>query len=254
MKRTMVFVAAVIVAMAAASFFPFASEAAAKKVEKLSIECPKLDKADAQSIINKVIPNGTVVDVREAPIKGLWEIEVQKDGQHGAVLLDCSRKYLIGQVVSLESIGKPRKVDVSKIPLDSAIVLGSREAAKKVIVITDPDCPFCRQLHPIMKQIIEKHGDIAFYLIFNPLPMHKDSPKKVQAILCSKSLAMLDDAFAGKAVPEPPASCPADVVEKGKEIARSMEFNSTPTLVRDDGTVLAGYLPEEKLLEWIDKK
>ncbi len=243
---------AIVVSMLLSAVFPFASEAAAKKVEKISIECPKLEKADAQAIVSKVIPNGTVTGVKEAPIKGLWEIEVQKDGQRGAVLLDCSRKFLIGQVVPLEAIGKPKKVDASKIPLDSALVLGSKDAAKKVIVFTDPDCPYCRNLHPIMKQIVAKHKDIAFYLILNPLPMHKDAYKKAQAILCTKSLDMLDDAFSGKTIPEP--TCPADQVEKDIALARSLEFNGTPMLVRDDGTVLSGYLPEDKLIEWIEKK
>jgi thiol:disulfide interchange protein DsbC len=65
---------------------------------------------------------------------------------------------------------------------------------------------------------------------------------------------MLDDAFFGKAVPEPPAACTADAIEKNKALAKTLDFSGTPTLVRDDGTVLFGYLPEDKLLEWIDKK
>ena len=50
------------------------------------------------------------------------------------------------------------------------------------------------------------------------------------------------------------ASCTADAVERSKALANSLGFNGTPTLVRDDGTVLSGFLPEEKLIEWIDKK
>lgn len=225
-----------------------------KKGDKPCIECHKLDKKDAEAIVKKVVPTGVVTDVKLSPIKGVWQIDVDAgEGKRGSLYLDFSKKYLVaGQVVPVEAIGKPRKVDVSKIPLDSTIVLGSRDAAKKVIVFTDPDCPYCRTLHPIMKQIVAKHKDIAFYLILNPLPMHKDAFKKAQAILCTKSLEMLDDAFAGKTVPEP--ACPADQVEKDIALARSFEFNGTPTLVRDDGIVLSGYLPEDKLLEWIDKK
>ena len=37
-------------------------------------------------------------------------------------------------------------------------------------------------------------------------------------------------------------------------LAASLGFSGTPTLVRDDGTVLFGYLPDDKLVEWIDKK
>lgn len=228
-----------------------------KKGDKPCIECHKLDKKEAEVLVKKVVPTGVVTDVREAPIKGVWQIDVEAgEGKHGSLYLDFSKKFLIaGQIVPVEAIGKqapPRKVDVSKIPLEHAILLGSRNASKKVIVFSDPDCPYCRELHKVIKQILPKRKDIAFEIILNPLPMHKDAFKKAQAIQCSKSAEMLDEAFAGKSVPEP--TCPADQIEKNKELAKSLDFNGTPTLVRDDGTVLSGYLPEEKLIEWIDKK
>jgi len=65
---------------------------------------------------------------------------------------------------------------------------------------------------------------------------------------------MLNDAFSGKPVPEPPANCTTEAMDRNIALARSLNFNGTPTLVRDDGTVLSGFLPEDKLLEWIDKK
>jgi thiol:disulfide interchange protein DsbC len=230
-----------------------------KKGDKDCIECHKLDKKDADVIVKKIVPTGTITDIKQSPIKGVWQIDVDAgEGKRGALYLDFSKKNLIaGQIVPVENLGKQppaRKVDVSKIPLGNAIVVGPKNAEKKVIVFTDPDCPYCRQLHTIIKQVVDKRHDIAFELILNPLPMHKDAYKKAQAIQCSKSLEMLDDGFSGKTVPEPPASCTPDVIEKNKALAQLMEFNGTPTLVRDDGTVLSGFLPEEKLLEWIDKK
>ena len=230
-----------------------------KKGDKDCMECHKLDKKDAEAIVKKVVPTGTVTEIKSSPIKGVWQIDVDAgEGKRGALYLDFSKKFLVaGQIVPVENLGKqqpPKKVDASKIPLGDAIVVGHKDAAKKVIVFTDPDCPYCRELHKIIKQVIEKRHDIAFELILNPLPMHKEAYKKAQAIQCSKSLEMLDDGFSGKAVPEPPAGCTADVIEKNKALAKTFEFTGTPTMVRDDGTVLFGYLPEEKLLEWIDKK
>jgi thiol:disulfide interchange protein DsbC len=230
-----------------------------KKGDKDCIECHKLDKKEAEAIVKKVVPTGTVTDIKQSPIKGVWQIDVDAgEGKRGALYLDFAKKNVIaGQVVPVESLGKqapPKKVDASKIPLDNAIVVGSKDAAKKVIVFTDPDCPYCRELHKIIKLVTDKRRDIAFEVILNPLPMHKDAYKKSQAIQCSKSLVMLDDGFSGKTVPEPPAGCTADVIEQNKALAKTFEFSGTPTLVRDDGTVLFGYLPEDKLLEWIDKK
>jgi thiol:disulfide interchange protein DsbC len=120
------------------------------------------------------------------------------------------------------------------------------------VVFTDPDCPFCKKLHEEIKQVLAKRSDVAFYVIPYPLPMHKDAYKKVQSILCGKSLALLDDAFSGKALPEP--VCPNEQVEKNIALAKELGFNGTPTLVRDDGIVLSGYRPAEQLSEWIDGK
>jgi len=226
-----------------------------KKGGKDCIDCHKLSVKDAEKIVEKAVPGGKVVGVKASPIKGVWEIDVQRGEQRGAVLLDYSKKYLVGQIIPVDQLGKQppaRKVDFSKISIADAIIVGSVDAKKKVIVFTDPDCPYCRDLHPVMKRIAEKRNDIAFFVILNPLPMHKDAYKKAQAILCAKSLTMLDDAFSGKPVPEP--SCSADAVERTTALAKSLDFNGTPMLVREDGTVLSGSLPEEKLLEWIDKK
>jgi thiol:disulfide interchange protein DsbC len=232
---------------------------APKKGDKDCIECHKLDKKEAEVFVKKVVPTGVVTDIKISPIKGVWQIEVDAgEGKRGSLYLDFSKKYLVaGQIVPVETLGKQppaRKVDASKIPLGDALVVGAKDAAKKIIVFTDPDCPYCRELHTVMKRIVAKRNDIAFALIMNPLPMHKDAYKKSQAVLCSKSPEMLDDAFSGKAVPEPPASCTADAVERGKALAKSLDFQGTPALVREDGTVLSGFLPEEKMLEWIDKK
>jgi len=226
---------------------PFSAQAFKLKEGQDCLNCHKLKKTEAQEIIERIVPNGKVIDIKASPmIKGAWQIDVQRDAQHGAVLLDFSKKFLIG----LTPV--PKRVNFSKIPLTDAIVLGPAAAKKKVIVFTDPDCPYCRELHQVMKQIVAKSNDISFSLILNPLPMHKDAYKKAQAILCEKSTTLLDDAFAGKAVPEP--ACSNERLEKNIALAKEFGFSGTPTLVREDGTVLSGYLQAEKLLEWIGAK
>jgi thiol:disulfide interchange protein DsbC len=240
---------------------PFGAHAfPTKKGDKACTECHKLDRAEAEAILKKLSsPGAKVASITVAPLKSMWQIEVDAgEGKHGSFYIDFSKKFVIvGQMAPVEDLGKPappRKVDVSKIPLDDALTLGLATAKKKVLVFTDPDCPYCRELHKSMKQVVAKHSDVAFLLFMNPLPMHKDSPKKAQAILCSRSIEMLDDAFSGKTVPEPAAPCTAAALDRSIALARTFEFDGTPTLIRDDGVVLFGSLPEDKLLEWIDKK
>ncbi len=221
-------------------------------------KCHKLEKKDAEEVLKKFVPNGTVADVKVSPVKGFWQIDFLAGQQRGVVFLDFSKKY-VAQMATVEYLEqqlkaqqKPQKMDFSKIPLSDAVVLGPADAKKKVVVFTDPDCPYCRRLHEEMKKVLSQRKDVAFYLIMFPLEMHKDAYKKAQAILCEKSQQLLDDAFSGKAMPEP--KCSNEAVERTKALAMSLGVSSTPTLVREDGTVNMGALPADRLSEWIDGK
>jgi thiol:disulfide interchange protein DsbC len=223
------------------------------------LQCHKLEKKDAEDILKKLAPTGSVTDVKRAPIGGLWQIDVEVNGQRGIFYVDFAKKNIVLgqriQIIPIADIGKPvpeRKIDFSKIPLKEAILLGPKSAKKKVAVFTDPDCPYCRKLHEAMKEVLAKRKDVAFYIFLRPLAMHKEAYKKAQAVLCEKSLALLDDAFSGKPLPEP--TCSGAQVDKNNALADSLEFGGTPTMVRDDGTVSPGYLPAEQLSAWIDNR
>lgn len=210
------------------------------------LDCHKLDRKEAEEIVRRIAPTARVTDIKLAPVKAFWQIEAELDGKRGMVLLDFTKQYL-GQLSPV-----PRKVEFSKIPLKDAVVLGSPTAKKKVVVFTDPDCPYCRKLHEEMKKVVEKRKDVSFHLIMLPLAMHKDAYKKAQAVLCEKSQALLDDAFSGKPVPEP--TCGPEALERGMAVAKGLGFTGTPMLVREDGLVASGALQADKLISWIDGK
>ncbi len=221
-------------------------------------ECHSLDKKEAEGLIKKAVPAGAVLDVKMAPVRGLWQIDFDVEGKHGVVFLDFLKQNLVvvQQIIPIESLGKPaaqRKVEFSKLPLNEALVMGPKRAKKKVAVFTDPDCPFCRKLHEEIKHVLAKRHDVAFYIFLRPLPMHgKDAVDKAQAVICAKSLTLLDEALSGKAVPKP--TCGNEQVAKNNALADSLEFRGTPVLVREDGMVNPGYLPAEQLSAWIDGK
>jgi thiol:disulfide interchange protein DsbC len=222
--------------------------------------CHELQKKEAEAIVKKLNPALTVVDVKQAPVKSLWQIEVDAgEGKRGPIFLDYSKKnlLLVQQIIAVDSAGKPappRKISFSKLPLKQAMVMGSKAPKKKIAVFTDPDCPYCRKLHEEMKQVLSRRNDIAFYIFLRPLPMHKDAFKKSEAILCEKSLTTLDDAMAGKTVPAPSCSAAKSQVDKNIALAESLEFRGTPTMVREDGLVNPGFLPADQLTSWIDGK
>lgn len=213
-------------------------------------KCHKLDRPEAEKIVKKFVKGGRLIDIQPAPLKGFWMLEVEREGRRGGILVDFSKSFVVGQMAPIRP--QERKVDFSRIPLSDAVVLGQKNAKRKVVVFTDPDCPFCRRLHEELKKIVAKRSDIAFYLMLFPLDMHKEAYKKAQAILCEKSLTLADDAFAGKSVPEP--KCGNEAVERNKALAKSLDISGTPAIIKDQGVLISGYLEADELIEWIDGK
>ena len=94
--------------------------------------------------------------------------------------------------------------------------------------------------------------DIAFYLVMFPLKIHPEAYNKAKAIVCEKSLALLEDSFAKKQLPVP--KCKTTVVDANLKLAERLGITSAPTLVMPDGRVLSGYMAANDLKELIDRK
>ena len=67
--------------------------------------------------------------------------------------------------------------------------------------------------------------------------------------MCEKSLALLEDAFAGKPLPKP--NCETTVVDETIRLAEKLGISSLPTLVFPDGKALPGYKDANTLLNLI---
>jgi thiol:disulfide interchange protein DsbC len=111
-------------------------------------KCHALKKEEAVSLLQGILPNVRVLGIRPAPMKSVWEVVVESGDKKGPVYIDFSKKYvLLGSLIDIKgkrNLSEERsvelnKVDVSKIPLKDALVLGDRGAKKKVIVFDDPD-------------------------------------------------------------------------------------------------------------------
>jgi thiol:disulfide interchange protein DsbC len=97
-----------------------------------------------------------------------------------------------------------------------------------------------------MKKVIEERKDVAFYLKMFPLPMHKGAYDKAKAIVCEKSLALLEDAFAGKELPKP--KCETTVVDDNIALGEKLGILGTPALIFPDGKVVPGAIDAKAII------
>ncbi|NOZ25009.1 MAG: DsbC family protein [Nitrospirae bacterium] len=224
-------------------------------------KCHSLSSGEAQQALKQLIPDIKVIEVRMSPARGLWEISLETRGKKGIAYMDFSKEnVIIGQIVKIKTkknltrkrLIELNRVDFSQIPLDDALVLGDPDAAYKVVVFDDPDCPYCAKLHGELKKIVETRKDMAFFIKLFPLKMHKDAYRKAVAIQCKKSMKLLEDAFAKKEIPDP--ECKTDIIDRNIELAEKLGITGTPAIVLQNGKVLSGAIKADQLIELIEEK
>ena len=215
---------------------------------------PQLTKEAAIAALKGI--QGEVLTVDPSEVPGLFLVTMRMQGKTVPIYLDGSGSYLFtGNIIRLKDrknlteahYQRLNPVDVSTIPLDDALIVGNPEAAQRIIVFTDPHCPYCSKLHKVLQEAVKKNPNLAFYNKLIPL---KPSSKQVtQTILCNKSLEQLEMAFAGKTLPEP--TCTSDVAEKNLVLAQRLGIRGTPTLILPNGQVSPGYKSLDELLKLI---
>jgi thiol:disulfide interchange protein DsbC len=218
--------------------------------------CHSLDQKEAVKILDGLVDR--VIKVEFAEVPGMWLVEVEKGPNKLPVYIDFSKKYVFsGSVIRLADRGdltqerhaRMNKVDMARIPLDDALLLGSKTARIKVVVFTDPECPFCKQLHDELKKVVQLDPGIAFLIKLYPLPMHPNAYGKAKSIVCARSLALLEASFADR--PLPPPTCDTKVVDQTLALAPPLGIQSTPTLVLPNGLVLPGFKRADELIKRI---
>jgi thiol:disulfide interchange protein DsbC len=85
-----------------------------------------------------------------------------------------------------------------------------------------------------------------------PLPMHKGAYEKSKAIVCEKSLLLLEDAFARKPLPAP--KCETSALDDNIKLAEKLGIRGTPAIILPNGSVIPGYKEADALIGLIDKQ
>lgn len=239
----------------------FAAGAASKKKG-----CDKISQADIQEMLkNLKAEKAKLIYVKDSPLAGICELALDMGKQPAILYFDITKTYVFfGNLVDIKTMTNlseksfmemrdKNKIDISKIPLGSALVLGDAKAAKKVIIFTDPDCPYCANLHKTMQQIVAKRKDIAFYIKLFPMEFHKDAYWKSVSIICANSLQMLEDAFDKKEIKKND-ECKTEEVKDSLKLGKSLGIDGTPAIILPDGRLRMGAMPEEDLIKLIDGK
>lgn len=226
--------------------------------------CHKLTEKEAGDLVPKA--GGVVTSVKQAPVKGLFEIQMERNGQKGIIYMDYGKKHLMqGMVFDREKLEpvtahklepvqpkQPVMLDVKTIPTKGAILVGNPAAPKKLYVFTDPDCPYCRKAHAELKKLVKIAPDVAVYVVLYPLPMHPGAFDKARIVVETGSQEILDNAFEGKDVPKPVKELSKQIIDENVKYANANGISGTPTLVLPDGRIEVGMRDAETLKKMLE--
>ncbi len=153
--------------------------------------------AEVAKRIEADFPPVKAANVRPSPIQGVYEFTAfdgrilyySPAGPHiiaGAIVAPG------GKNLTAERTREIAKEKLANLPLDKAVRIGS--GPKKVIEVSDPDCPYCRKAAAWFKE----RSDVTRYVFFVPLDFHPDAPAKIKAILCAEAPAVAyEEALSG---------------------------------------------------------
>jgi thiol:disulfide interchange protein DsbC len=211
------------------------------------------DDARLRSTLEERMPGAKIGQINPGPMPGLLEVVV-----NGINVIYTDKKgelAFIGNVVNLktkESLTKKRAeelafVDFSQIPLTQAIVRVKGDGSRKLVVFSDPDCPYCKQLEKELAFL----DNVTIYVMLYPLEaLHPGARKKSEALWCSSDRTKAWDNLMlyGKEPAAATGGCktPLDEIHA---LAQRLSITGTPGLVFQNGKLVPGALKTEQIEE-----
>ena len=189
--------------------------------------------------------------VQERDLGSIREYVVEKGGKKMIIYETKDGKYLfVGALIDPKTgknLTKERKreierVDISKLPLGDAIKITFGKGGKKLIMISDPDCPFCRKAHAYLKK-----KDVELYVFLFPLvEVHPLAYLKSVQILCSGNKAKAYDvALSGGILKEGSCVSGENRLKKHILVGQLLGVSGTPLFITWDGYRIEGFNVKE---------
>ncbi|MCI0469092.1 MAG: DsbC family protein [Nitrospirae bacterium] len=211
--------------------------------------CAQNKKVEEFEVVKNFLPaiNAKVIETRD--IGSLYEITVTQEKKKGVIYVTKDGKYLvIGYLldkdkknVTQEKYNEINKIDFSKLPLQDALVIKKGNGAKKLIMFTDVDCPFCKKAHNWLKE--KTNYTLHVYLM--ALPSHPKAAEKSVKIFCAKNPEnALDMAKNDKEITGDKCEAGEKKLKLHMDLAKDLGVSGTPLFITEKGEKIEGFVQQ----------
>ncbi|MFP3979401.1 DsbC family protein [Marinobacter sp. KMM 10035] len=204
--------------------------------------------------LSSAVPGLEILSIRESEAKGLYEIQAAsgetvyttQDGQYLLTgdLLKVTSTGIAN--VTTEAKAAARHKALTGFGKSGVISYKADDERAVVSVFTDIDCPYCRKLHGEVPKLNDYGITVNYYAFPRSQPGSPSFVKYVSVWCAEDQQSAMNAAKAGKTVPA--ATCDNPVL-KQYELGQRVGVTGTPAIVLEDGNIVPGYVPANKLAE-----
>lgn len=209
----------------------------------------RADEASVKKLLNERFADLPVQSVKKAPAEGWYEVL----GGNQIFYTDEKVRYVfVGNLIETatkrnltqERLRDLLRVKFDALPFDDSIKIVKGNGKRRIAVFEDPDCPFCKRLEAELAKL----DNYTLHVFLLPLDsLHPDASAKSKKVWCAKdrAKAWIDLMLSGK-VPANKGDC-ATPLQRIAEVAQQLNIQGTPAVVFEDGRLVPGAIPKEKL-------
>lgn len=209
-----------------------------------------------QNRLHTLYPATQFNEIRPSKLNGIYEVVM---GKNIGYTDSEGRYFLFGHLFDMQTrqdltqqrIDEMNKVNFAELPLKDAIKEVRGNGQRKLVVFSDPDCPFCKKLEPDLALL----NNITIYTFLFPIEgLHPDAPRKAKSIWCSNDrLAAWHDYMLNNKLPTANTDCP-NPVDQNVLLGQKLGITGTPTLIAEDGRTLRGAASADQIENWLNQK
>lgn len=214
---------------------------------------PALATDAIQQRMAEVVPTISPDAIRASGIAGIYEVRYGTDifyvSEDGRYLLQGSLIDLQTRENLTEKTRRGVRAELFAAIPDAELTVFEPEGSVRntINVFTDPNCPFCRQLHEEMDAYLKAGVKVRYFMY--PV-LGRQSPDLMRDIWCAESRTdAMDRAKSGRAVPT--ADCPTPA-EEHLALGRDLGITGTPATITDDGQLISGYRPAIEVIQALE--
>jgi thiol:disulfide interchange protein DsbC len=219
----------------------------------VKFQCPQKEKI--QQGIQKTFPKlqFQIVQIAPTQVKGLCQIQIKIGPQHHLLYSDSRGNFLLtgnlhetasGKNLTQETVQLLNRLTPEELIQAESLTAFTLGQGKKIVyLVTDPQCPFCKQAESLIKKLIQQEN-LSVRFLFFPLDSHKGAKEQCISILCdNKGIEGFESGYRSD----------NQCSEGTKKVNNTITFlqkkgiNSTPTFIFTDGIYQSGVPTEEVL-------